>query len=145
MATLPHTFEVSGGQPVTIYAEPDNINYFLRNALTPDTLGEVTNVQSSVSAHTRQQYPGDPTPQNVASGSRVTMVDPSRKSGTGLPGRSFVLAALDGTGAIVEKRQFTYKGRWLDLHVFLRAEAAFDLYAYNNTGARYSIADSTPE
>jgi len=142
MAILPHTVEVPDGQPVTIYAEPANINYFINGDLTPDTVDGVTNEQTSVSAHSRQQYPGDLTPSNVASSQREYLVDPSRKSGNGLPGRAFVLAALDGDGQVVEKRQFTYKGRWIDLHAFLSAEASMDMFAYNSTGARYTIAET---
>lgn len=140
MATLPHTVEVPGGQPVTIYAEPANINYFINGDLDPDTTDGVTNGQASVSAYSRQQYPGDPTPMNVSSAQREYLVDPTRKSGNGLPGKSFVLVAMNENGVVLEKRQFTYKGRWLDLHAFLTSEASYDLHAYNNTGARYTIA-----
>lgn len=144
MAILPHTFQVPAGQPVTIYAEPANINYFLQNELEPDTAAGVTNAQVSVSAHTRQQYPGDATPSNVSGASREFLKDPSRKSGNGLPGKAFVLVAKNGAGAVTEKRQFTYKGRWIDLHAFLAAEAAYDLFAFNSTGARYTIEATAP-
>ena len=140
MATLPHTVQVPDGQPVTIYAEPANINFFINGSLEPDTEGGVTNSQASVSAYSRQQYPGDLSPMNVSGSQREYLVDPTRKSGNGLPGKSFVLVALNAQGQEIEKRQFTYKGRWLDLHAFLSAEASYDLYAYNNTGARYTIA-----
>ena len=140
MATLPHTFEVPAGQPVTIYGETANINYFLQNDLDPDDADGVTNGQVSVSSHTRQQYPGDATAMNVTGSSREFLIDPTRKSGNGLPGKSFVLVALNAQGEVTEKRQFTYKGRWLDLHAFLSAEAAFNMFAFNNTGARYTLA-----
>lgn len=55
MAILPHTVQVPGGQPVTIYAEPANINYFINGSLDPDTVAGVTNSQTSVGAHSRQQ------------------------------------------------------------------------------------------
>lgn len=142
MATLPHTFEVPAGQPVTIYGETANINYFLNNNLEPDTLAGVTNGQVSVSSHSRQQYPGDPTPSNVSGSQREFLVDPSRKSGNGLPGRSFVLVGMNANGGVTEKRQFTYKGRWVDLHAFLAAEAGMNMFAYNNTGARYTISQA---
>jgi hypothetical protein len=143
MATLPHTFEVPAGQPVTIYGESANINYFLNNDLTPDTVDGVTNGQVTVSAHTRQQYPDDASPSNVTGSSREFLIDPSRKSGSGLPGKSFVLVGMNETGEVTEKRQFTYKGRWIDLHAFLAAEAGMDMFAYNNTGARYTISEAT--
>lgn len=144
MATLPHTFEVPAGQPVTIYGETANINYFLQNDLDPDNADGVTNGQVSVSNHSRQQYPGDPTPMNVTGSSREFLIDPTRKSGNGLPGKSFVLVALNAQGEVTEKRQFTYKGRWIDLHAFLSAEAAFNMFAFNNTGARYTLAATAP-
>lgn len=140
MAVLPFTFTVPAGEPVTIFAEAANINFFLQNALTPDTDGGVTNGQVTVGAYTRQQYPGDPTAINVSGSSREFLVDKTRKSGNGLPGRSFILVAMDEDGEVTEKRQFTYKGRWLDLHAFLSAEARVDMFASNNTGARYTIS-----
>lgn len=148
MAILPHTFQVPGGNPVTIYSEAgkindvlfSNINYFLNNPLDPDTLDGVTVGQAVVSAHTRQQYPGDTTPSNVSASSREFLKDPTRKSGNALPGRPFILKALGATGEVLEKRQFTYKGRWVDLHAFLSAEVKYDTLAYNATGARSTLA-----
>jgi|688.fasta_scaffold595728_1 hypothetical protein len=142
MATLPHTFQVPGGNPVTIYGETANINYFLNNELDPDTQDGVTNEQVSVSAHSRQQYPGDPIPSNVSGSTREYLVDPSRKSGNALPGRQFILKAMNGQGVVIEQRAFTYKGRWLDLHTFLSAEVKYDTYAYNSTGARSTLAST---
>jgi hypothetical protein len=139
MTTSAHTVEVPGGQPVTIYGETANINYFINGSLDPDEVGGVTNQQVSVSGFTRSQYPGDPTPMNVAGSSREFLRDPSRKSGNALPGKSFVLVALNEDNEVMERRQFTYKGRWIDLHAFLMAEASYKTYAYNNTGARYTL------
>jgi hypothetical protein len=143
MAILPFTVDMPAGGSFTIYAEPDNINYFINGDLDPDTTDGVTNGQASVSAHSRQQYPGDTTTVGVSSSTREYLVDPSRKSGNGLPGKNFVLAALGENGEVLEKRQFTYKGRWIDLHAFLMAEAAFPLFAYNSSGARYTIAEAS--
>ena len=139
MAVLPFTIEVPQGKPITIYAEPDNINFFLNGELEPDTVDGVTNGTSSVGASTRHTYPGQATPVNVSGGSREYLVDPSRKSGNALPGRSFVLVATDEDGAVLEKRQFTFKGRLLDLHAFLSAEVSNLTYLYMNTGARYTL------
>ena len=140
MATISHTVEMPTGGTFTIFGETANINYFINGDLDPDDSGDVTNGQATVKAHSRQQYPGDLTPVNVSGSQREYLVDPSRKSGNGLPGKNFVLAERDANDNIVEKRQFTYKGRWIDLHAFLSAEAAFNLYAYNSSGARYKIA-----
>jgi len=139
MAILPHTVEVPAGQPVVIYAEPANINYFINGSLTPDSAEGVTNSQVAVKSHTRSQYPGDDSKMNVSGSNREFLKDPTRKSGNALPGKSFVLAAFNAEGVMTEKRQFTYKGRWIDLHAFLSAEVSFKTFAYNNTGARYSL------
>lgn len=145
MAILPFTIEVPQGQPFTIYAEPDNINYFLNGQLDPDTTGGPTNSSASVSAYSRRSYPGDATPVNVSGSTREFLVDPSRKSGNGLPGVSFILENLvpsqedPAVKVVDERRQFTLKGRVIDLHAFLSAEAKYDTYLHMNTGARYTI------
>jgi hypothetical protein len=142
MAIRPHTVQVPGGLPVVIYAETPNINYFINGSLEPDGADGVTNDQADVSSSTRQQYPGDPTPINVSGSSHEYLIDPTRKSGNGLPGKSFVLAAYNQQGELTEKRQFTYKGRWIDLHAFLSAEVSFQTFAFNHTGARYTMAST---
>jgi hypothetical protein len=142
MAILPHTVQTGTGQPVVIYAETDNINYFLIAELDPDTAESVTTGSASVAGHSRAQYPGDPTPINVSGSNREFVIDPTRKSGNALPGKSFVLAAYNAQGALTEKRQFTYKGRWVDLHAFLRASVLYQTFAFNSTGARYSMASA---
>jgi hypothetical protein len=138
MATLPHSVQVPGGQPLVIYGETANINYFLNGDLEPDTLDEPTTATATVKAHSRRQYPGDATTISVDSASREFLKDPTRKSGAGLPGKPFVLK--ETTSPNGERRQFTYVGRWIDLHTFLSSEAAVDMFAYNYTGARSTIA-----
>ena len=140
MATLPFTVTPGAGEPITIYAEAANINYFLGDALTPDTIDGPSNGSSSVGSYSRRTYPGDPTPINVSGSTREFLIDPSRKSGNGLPGRSFMLVAKDENGVVTEKRQFTFKGRTLDLHAFLTGNVVYDTYLYLNTGARYTLA-----
>lgn len=141
MAITPHTFEVPGGQPCTIYAETANINYFLANALEPDTTSGPSNQQAGVAGSSRRQYPGDSTTISVSGATREFLVDPTRRSGSALPGRSF---ALKERGGAAELRQFTFKGRLMDLHAFLRAEAGRNFYLYGNTGARYTIDQVLP-
>ena len=121
---------------ISIWGEPANINYYLNTELVPDSVGGVTNVQTTVKAHTRRQYPGDPSSINVSGHSRTYMVDPGRKVGNALPGEPFILD--DG----IEKRQFTFVGDVIDLHAFLVGDmkAATKLYT---TGARYVIPKST--
>ncbi len=136
MANTSHTFQVPGGQNCTIYGETANINYFLANPLDPDTIDGPVTQQVTVGTSTRRQYPGDTTTINVSGSSREFVVDPSRRSGSALPGRNFVLKERGGAQ---ELRTFTYKGRLLDLHAFLRAEAGKDMFLFSNTGARYTI------
>lgn len=141
MAILSHTIEIPGGQPLVIYAETDNINYFVNGTLEPDAVSGPTNDQVSVSGGSRRQYPGDASTINVGGSSREFLKDPSRRSGSALPGKNFILKQIPETPSDpAELRQFTYKGRLIDLHAFLSAEAAFPMYLYSNRGTRYTLA-----
>jgi len=137
MASAAHTFEVPGGKPCTIYGETANINYFLHGDLDPDAEVGPSNSQASVPAHTRRQYPGDTSTISVSASTREFLVDPSAKNGSALPGRTFVLKERGGNE---EKRQFTFKGRIMDLNAFIRSTASVDMYMYGPTGKRYTIA-----
>ena len=117
-----------------IWAEPANINYFLKTTLEPDSAAGVTNVQTNVKSHTRRQYVGDTTLINVSASTREYMVDPGRKSGSALPGSPFVVS--DGT----ETRQFRLVGDFMDVHALFVGDAKMDLDLYSPTGTRYSIA-----
>lgn len=136
MAITGHTFQVPAGSPCTIYAETANINYFLANELDADTTDGPTNGAAQVAGSTRRQYPGDNTTISVSAATREFLVDPSRKSGNALPGRNFALKERGGAG---EFRSFTFKGRLMDLHAFLRAEAGKNMFMYGPSGARYTI------
>ena len=139
MATSTFNVTVANGKPLTIYGETANINYFLNTNLVPAQDAGVTNHTSSVGTFSRQQYPGVTTTQSVAATTRSYMKDGSRRSGSALPGKNFVLKekTTDNTG---EVRTFTFKGRVMDLAVFLRLQASFDLVLALNTGARYEIS-----
>ena len=142
MAILPHTVEVPGGLPLTIYGETDNINYFINGDLEPDTLAEATVATVSVRSHSRRQYPGDATTISVSGGSRTFVKDPTRSKGSALPGQNFILK--DGhSGSSGEMRTFTYKGRYIDLRAFIEAEAARDLRLYSSGGSKVLIAAAT--
>ena len=124
------------GFELAIYAETENLNYFLNTPITPVSEGAVVNKTATVKAHTRRQYVGDPTPVNVSGGDRVYMYDPGRKVGNALPGEPFILD--DGT----EKRQMTFAGNVVDLHAFLVSDVKAETKLYT-TGARYVIPKST--
>ena len=120
------------GFVLDIYAEPENLNYFLTTEISPASEGAIVNKTSAVKAHTRRQYVGDPTPVNVSGGERTYMYDPGRKVGNALPGEPFILD--DGT----EKRQMTFSGNVVDLHAFLLSDVKEETKLYT-TGARYVI------
>ena len=121
-----------------IWAEPDNLNYFLTSALTPDSAAGVSNKTSTVKQHTRRQYKGDITTSTVSTHSREFMVAPGRKSGSALPGSPFVVT--DGT----EKRTFRLVGDFMDVHALFLGDAKSDLDLYSPTGTRYSITAAAP-
>ena len=144
MAIKKHIAGGTGFQ-VEIWAETANINFFLKTPLTPASESGVVTKQASVAAHTRRQYPGDPTPANVAANQREFMYDPGARNGSALPGKNFWLVKGIGTAG-EERRQFTYVGKLRDLHAFIVGDAKYDLTLYGPTGKRYEIAeaDTTP-
>jgi|GEM_PF-4142721 len=116
----------------TIIGEPDNINYFLKTALAPDSAGAVQNKQTTVKAHTRRRFYNDAAPSNVSASTRDYLYDPGRRNGNALPGNPFIVD--DG----VEKRQFQYTGTFMDLHAFFVGEAKQSLTLYSQS-ATYNI------
>ena len=138
MAIAKHLINVAAGKSITIYGETANINYFLKTPLTPVTDAGVTNKQVLAKAYQRRQYPGDTTLINMPATAREVLIDPSRKSGNGLPGRSIRLVADAGLPG-EESRKFTLVGRWVDFHAWLATKAKMQIHAYNNSGARYTI------
>lgn len=126
-----------------IWAETANINYFLNTPLSPVSESGPQNKQATVSAHQRRQYPGDTTPVNVSASAREFLYDPGARNGSALPGKPFVLVG-DAGMPNEERRQFTFQGRFVDLHAFLTSEASMQLSLYSPTGKRYTIAGVTP-
>ena len=131
MAIVKHTVPDTDS---AIWAETDNINYFLSSDLTPDSAGSVQNVQLNKPGHTRRQYPGDTSLVTVSAHAATTIVDPGRKSGNAIPGKPFVVT--DGT----EKRQFRFTGDWTDVHALFVGDVANETTLYSPTGTRYIIA-----
>ena len=130
MAIQKHTLT---GTDAAIYAETANLNYFLAEALTPDSSSGIVNSQSSVSAFSRRRYAGDSTPINVSSHQREYMFDPGRRNGSATPGKEMILD--DG----VEKRVFTYTGPWMDVHSFLTGALKEGTTKCYSASARYDI------
>ena len=127
-----------GSSDTAIWAEADNLNYFLKTPLTPDAATGVTNKQSAVKAHTRRRYPGDPNPINVSSHQRSFMVDPGAKYSRGLPGKPFRVVGDPGMPG-EENRQFTFQGDWADVHAMFVADAKMLVFLYSGRG-RYTVA-----
>ena len=131
------------GTQTAIWGEPANINFFLNTDLVPDVAAGVVNRQSTVRAHTRRQYPGDSTPINVSGSNREFLVDPGRRSGNALPGKSFRVvgdAGLPGE----DNRQFTYQGRWEYVHSLFVGDAAMQVHLYSPSGTRYVVDAAAP-
>lgn len=131
MSIQKHVYDAITGN--AIYAETANINYFLKTELAPASAAGAQNKTTSVKAHTRRRYPGDPTPANVSLSNREFLYDPGRRNGSATPGSPFILD--DGA----EKRSFTYTGPFTDLHAFLVGDAAMAFKCYSPS-ARYDIA-----
>jgi len=138
MAPASFTITPTSGKKFTIYGEPANINYFVNTPLTPDNESGVTDHTATVKSFRRQQYPGDTSTSIVKGTTRHYMKDKTRTSGSALPGKNFVLKEIT-TDESGEQRAFTFKGRVMDLHAYLSANASKDFYLYLNTGARYKI------
>ena len=142
MAIVPHTVQVPGGKPLTLYGETANLNYFLVSDLDPDEIGGPSVVQVSASGGSRRAYPGA-APRSFAGSQREVLRDPGRRLGIALPGKPFILVETD-SGSAKEKRQFTFRGRYIDLHSFLSASVSRNVRLLGPTGASTKIANSAP-
>jgi hypothetical protein len=138
MAIVKHKAGSFSTPKLFIWAETPNINYFLKTPLVPITQEGATNRQALVGSHPRRQYPGDATPINVAGSAREYLYDPGSRNGAALPGKSFILISDYGL-PMEEKRQFTYQGRFVDLHAFLTSNVDMEVHLYSPSGKRYII------
>ena len=132
MAIQKHIYDVTSGN--AIYAETDNINYFLKIDLVPASAGSVVDKQSAVKGFTRRRYVGDPAASNVSATTRDYLFDPGRRNGAATPGKPFILD--DG----IEKRQFTYTGSFTELHSFLILDVSQDCTLYSPSAAYELVA-----
>ena len=133
MSIQKHVYDAKGHG---IYAETENINYFLKTPLAPASEVAVVEKTANVKAFSRRRYPGDPEPSNVSASTREFLYDPGRRNGNATPGSPFILD--DG----VEKRSFTFTGPFNDLHAFILSDAKMDLRLFSPS-ASYDIAVST--
>lgn len=133
----------AGRKEIVFYGYAENINYFLKTPLVPDAAAGASTAQATVKAHSRRQYPGDPTPIGVSGSAREYLVDPSRKTGIALPGYPITVVADMGMPN-EERRQWTVVGRIVDIHAFLVGQAAMQVDLYSPRGTRYTIPATTP-
>lgn len=131
----------AGGRQALVIEAPyaDNINYFLKTPLVPQTSATATVKQTTVKAHQRRSFPGDSTTTAVNVATREYLADAGRKSGNALGGYSFTLVGDMGLPG-EERRTFTLvSGRMMDLHAFLVGQAKMQVHLYGRSGARYVI------
>lgn len=130
MAIEKHSLD---GTTAAIWAETANLNYFLKTALEPDTVGGVENRTKNIPERTVRRYVGDPNPYKIPAQTGVRyLYDPGRKNGGATPGQEMILA--DG----VQKRSMTYTGSFIDVHAYFVGNAKMDLTLYS-AGAGYEI------
>ena len=116
-----------------------NLNYFLKTNLTAKGSSTAVNKQVSVKGHQRRSFPGDTITSSVSATQREYLADAGAKSGTGLGGFTFTLTAEAGLPS-EEKRSFTLvRGRVMDLHGYLVANAKYQTQLKISGGARYVI------
>jgi hypothetical protein len=70
------------------------------------------------------------------------MHDPGGRSGAALPGKNFWLIGDEGLPG-QEIRQFTFVGRFVDLHSFIGANAKMLVVLRSPSGKRYDIPAAT--
>ena len=133
MKYIAHDVPQVGGKPLQIFAVTQNINYFLTTDLTPATVGTAFDGSASMPGRTRRRYPGDARPYSVRGGQRQWEYDPASRSDPALPGKSFKIRYKDQDGEW-RARQFTFKGRWIDLKRFLKANKSMAMTIYSPSG-----------
>lgn len=133
----------TNNKALTIFDKFDNFKQFCAVDGLTDVTDTVTNKTASVKAHNRKPYMRAKSSSSISGFTRKFMVDTGRRKGNALPGQNFTLSAtLSGSGD--ELRSFTYDGRMMDLHAYLKANVTQDTVLYGSTGARYStIADAS--
>ena len=133
----------AANKDLTIFDKFDNLKQFVAVDGLTDITDTVTNSSTNVKQHTRKPYMRAKSSSTVSSHGRDYMVDTGRRKGNALPGQNFTLSAtLTGSGE--ELRSFTYDGRMMDLHAYLKANVTQDTVLYGSTGARYSeLADAS--
>jgi hypothetical protein len=135
----PHTFTVTGGKPVVIWADTTKLQKFLPTALPDIDEGPTVN-PVSVPASSVSRYPGDPAPyQRGQHVRRVLRAERAFYQAT--PGQAFTVETVIALSDPVEYDvvQFTFTGAFVDLHALFLADAAMDLILRSPVGTPYEI------
>jgi len=139
MATQAFTREINS-RSFTIYGESANLSYFFNNLGSADAAIVVADRSASFAASSAKSFPGDPNPISRGGGTRQYLYDSSRRSGRGLPGRTVTLKEVPAqAGNDFEVRSFSVKGRWIDFHAWMSANAKINIVAINASGAKSTI------
>ena len=134
------TFPAEGArQKVVIYYDAiESLQYWLKTSIEEDENAGFSNGQKEIPGHSRRKGPSDQSPINVTQSQAEYLKDPSLKSGNARPGTSFILATSD-LADDQEKRQFTWTGRFIDLHAVLAADIKQYCYLYPANGGRHTL------
>ena len=138
----------SSAGAVTIYGRLENWNYFF-DTVADDQLQscQPAVVATSVipSEHKRRSNALDTTGSNVIPKvGRRYLKSVTRTSGNALPGKTLIVSEIgESLDDEVEKRSFQYVGTWTDLYLHMEDGNRMDIYAYNESGARYLICETT--
>ena len=138
----------SSAGAVTIYGRLENWNYFF-DTVADDQLQSCKSavVATSVvpSEHKRRSNALDTTGSNVIPKvGRRYLKSVTRTSGNALPGKTLIVSEIgESLDDEVEQRSFQYVGTWTDLYLHMEDGVRMDIYAYNESGAKYLICETT--
>jgi hypothetical protein len=136
----PEKFTVgTGDAKVVIYAKAEDLSAFVTMPPADVSKAETTKVQA-VKSHSRRRYPGGPT-TSVAGHNRTRIFAEPNPEQT-LPGYNAWLERTVGTGEAKQTlvEQFTYRGDFQDLKVWVKSEAIVACVLRSPWGAPYKIA-----
>jgi hypothetical protein len=143
MATKAFTQSV-GNRAFTIFGEAANLDYFFNNLGTADSTVIAEDRSATFAGSSARRFPGDPNPISRSGGTRHYLYDNTRRSGRGLPGRTVTIRQVKlEPGDTVEVRSFSVKGRWIDFHAWMTANAKMKIEAINASGAISTINAAT--
>ena len=147
--TLEAKTTTSGSQAgaVTIYGRLENWNYFF-DTVADDQLqscgAAVVKTSVTPKEHKRRSNALDTVGSNVIpTTGRRYLTGVTRTSGNALPGKTLIVSEIgESLDDEVEKRSFQYVGAWTDLYLHMEDGVRMDIYAYNESGARYLICET---